>query len=414
MGRSQACFVLGFCFLSSSAMAEPLQELDGVRSVCRSGVDSAVAKARKAQGDALVVAAQVLPNPALIVEHQRSLTGATDRETILGLSVPLGIGGRRWVLQDAAHARRKQSALEAQAGLFEAALSFREAYLVAVVAQARVEVLAKNQVDLDALSTALQKLAKAGEAAGYDQLRQTTSSRLHRQALQSARAAATWARAQLQVWLVGEVTLPRDPIVALAGSRDHLADRHPSETAEVQVLEAQARADELEARAARRRAVPELTLFGGYRSVAAGGETGHGLSLALEVPITVFDHGQGEALRATSDAQLARATAQRLRKRQKAIAHASKLGRSELEATVAEAHATSRSALSVRDKATQLYSAGEATITELLEAHRVAEEAQLAELALLEQAALMRLAQMRAAGTMFDAELDRQCLGGTQ
>jgi outer membrane protein TolC len=182
----------------------------------------------------------------------------------------------------------------------------------------------------------------------------------------------------------------------------------------VQSLEAQARADELEARAARRRVVPELSVFGGYRSVAAGGATGHGLSLGVEVPITVFDHGQGEAVRATSDAQLARASAQRLRKRQKAIAHASQLGRSELETTVVEARATSHGALSVRDKATQLYSAGEATITELLEAHRVAEEAQLAELALLEQVALMRLAQMRAAGTMFDAQLDRQCLGSKQ
>jgi cobalt-zinc-cadmium efflux system outer membrane protein len=414
MGRWLACFVLCYSFISSTALAQPLEERAGVRQVCRAGVDSAVAKARKAQGDAAVVAAEVLPNPVLVVEHQRSLTGATDRETILGLSVPLGLGGRRWALQDAAQARRKQASLEAHAGLLDAALSFRESYVVAAFAQARAEVLSNNQAHLDALTAILQKLAKGGEAAGYDQLRQSASSRLHRQTLELTRAIASSARAQLQSWLEDEVTLPPGAAMTLAAHRTDLVDRPTEDTAEVQGLAAQARADELEARAARRRAVPELSIFGGYRAVTAGSETGHGLSLGLEVPITMFDHGQGEAARASSDAQLARAWAQRLRKRQKAAQHASQLAHRQLAARVSEAQATSRDALSVRDKATQLYAAGEASITELLEAHRFAEDVQLAELSLLEQLARSRLAQMRAAGSMFDTELDQSCRGGVR
>ncbi|HEY6079346.1 MAG TPA: hypothetical protein VIW29_11115, partial [Polyangiaceae bacterium] len=65
----------------------------------------------------------------------------------------------------------------------------------------------------------------------------------------------------------------------------------------------------------------------------------------------------------------------------------------------------------VREKATQLYAAGEVSITELLEAYRAAEEAKLAKLALGQEIALTRLALMRAAGTMFDAKLDRECQG---
>jgi outer membrane protein TolC len=409
MGRWLPCFVLASTLISSSGLAEPLRELDGVRSVCLSGTDSAVAKARKAQGDAAVSAAEVLPNPSLVVEHQRSLSGATDQETVLGLTVPLGIGGRRWLLQDAAHARRRQLSLEATAGLFEAALSFREAYVVAAVAQARVEVLAQNQTDLEAQAAALQKLAQGGEAAGYDQLRQSTSSRLHRQALELSKAAASSARAHLRAWLDHDVTLPPDAATSLAiGQR---ADRAVADTEEVQGLETQARADELEARAARRRAVPDVALFGGYRTVAAGSETGQGISLSLELPITLFDHGQGEAVRAKSNAQLARLSAQRLRKRQQAVARASQASLALLEAAVSESQAASRDAVAVRQKATQLYAAGEANITELLEAYRVAEEAQLAELALIEQVALTRLQHMRASGSMFDAELDRQCRG---
>jgi outer membrane protein TolC len=410
MARWLPCFVLGYCCISNAVHAEPLREREAVQHICRSGVDTAVAAAQRARGQAGVIAAEVLPNPSLVVEHQRSLAGATDRESIVGLSVPLGIGGQRWLLQDAAHARRTQSTLEAQAGLFEAALSFREAYALAVAAQARARVLTENQAALDALALALHKLTRGGEAAGYDQLRQTTYARIHRQALEAADITAGAARTQLEAWLEGEVGEPLPNEKALEADTSGPA----ADTLEVRGLEAQARADELTARAARRRSVPDINLFGGYRSVAAGDETGHGLALSLELPITLFDHGRGEAARATSDAQLARASAQRLRKRQAATVRAAKVSLERLAASVAAAAVTSRDALALRDKATQLYAAGEASITELLEAYRVAEEAQLAELALRERHALTRLALMRATGSMFDAELDRQCRGGAR
>lgn len=412
MGRWLPCFVLGYSLISNRVLAEPLKELNGVRSVCRAGVENAIAGARRARGEAGVLAAEVLPNPALIVEHQRALSGPTDRETILGLSVPLGISGRRWLLQDAAEARRKQLTLEARAGLFEAALAFREAYVVATIAQARVEILTTQQAALEKLTSDIQKLAKGGEAASYDQLRQATYARLHGQALESATADALSSRAQLQAWLDREVTLPAD--ATTVQRRNQLATPPASDTAEVQGLEAEARADDLDAQAARRRAVPDVSLFGGYRATAAGSETGHGIALSLELPITIFDHGQGEATRASADAQLARATAQRLRKRQRASVRAAQMSLQRLEASTTEAEATTRDAVSIRDKATQLYSAGEANITELLEAYRFAEEAQLAELALSEKVAQTRLGLMRAAGTMFDAELDRNCSGGAR
>lgn len=410
MGRWLPCFVLASTLLSSPAQAEPLREIDGVRRVCLAGANDAVARAKRAQGDAAVSAAEVLPNPSLVASHLRSLSGVTDRETSVGFSVPLGVGGRRWILQDAARARSRQSSFEATAGLFDAAVSFREAYVSAVVAQARVDVLAKNQLDLDALTQALQQLRKSGEAAGYDQLRQSTASRLHRQALEAARATAAAARVRLRGWVDYDVTLPRDAIANLASSQGNARAR--AESAEVQGLEAQATADELEARAARRRVVPDVVLFGGYRTVSTGDATGQGLALSLDVPITWFDHGQGEAARASADAQLARASAERLRRQLKAAALASRASLALLEASLPEARAASRDAAAVREKAAQLYAAGEASITELLEAYRVAEEAQLAELTLTEQVALTRLQEMRASGSMFDAELDRRCRGG--
>lgn len=414
MSRWLAYFVLGYCAISTPVSAQSRGELAGVRKICGAGVDSAVALARRAQGQAAVVAAEVLPNPTLVAEHRRSLNGPIERESILGLSLPLGIGGRRWVLQDAAQARQQQAGFEAQAGLFEAALWFREAYVVAVVAGARVEALSKNQAELDVLTTTLEKLTRGGETAGYDHLRQRTSARLHRQKLELARTTAAAAKAGLQSWLDAGQELPLDALATLGQSRSDLFPEATGDTAEVKGLEAQARADELEARAARRRAVPDLAVFGGYRTVTVGAETGHGLALALELPITAFDHGQGEAARASSQAELARTSARRLRKRQQASLHATRVSLEQLLSQLAEAQAVSRDALDIRDRATRLYTAGEATITELLEAHRVVEEAQLAELALIEQVALTRLARMRAGGTMFDSELDQLCQGGAR
>ena len=62
-----------------------------------------------------------------------------------------------------------------------------------------------------------------------------------------------------------------------------------------------------------------------------------------------------------------------------------------------------------RDKAKQLYAAGELSITELLEAFRAAEEAQLARIELAEEIAAARLGLMRALGTQLDPRLDAAC-----
>jgi outer membrane protein TolC len=56
-----------------------------------------------------------------------------------------------------------------------------------------------------------------------------------------------------------------------------------------------------------------------------------------------------------------------------------------------------------------LYSAGEASIAEVLDAYRTAEDAQLDRLAVLEDLVAARLDAMRASGTQFDPELDVAC-----
>lgn len=410
MARFASLFVISCLVLPARALAESNPELALALSVCRDGAETAVAKAHRLRGDAAMQAASVLPNPSLVLEHQHTLSGPTERETVLGLSVPLGLGGRRGLLQDAADARRKQARAEARASLFEASLEFREAYARAVLAQARVGALTRNQALLDSLTTLLQKLERAGEAAAYDKLRQEAQARVHRQLLRTANARAVSARETLRAWLGTDAALNDADSVAsvIAGDEVPRGAGVPAHES----LQADALASELEARAARRRAVPDAALFAGYRAVTAGTETGHGVSLGLELPLTLFDHGQGESARAEADAQLLRAQAQRLKRRNAVAVRAGLAGLAQLRAALPEAHAAVRDVALAREKALQLYAAGEASITDLLDAFRAAEEAELLRLDLVQDVALTRLAVMRAAGTHFDVALDRECRDG--
>ena len=381
-------------------------EAEATRRLCEAGPAAVLAKAARLRGEAEVTAAGVLPNPSLVAEHQRTLSGLDEGETIVGLSIPLGIGGRRFLLQDVAAARREQARADAESSLFESALAFREAYARAVAEHARAEVLAEQQTALDELSSTIQGLTKGGEAAGYDLLRQQAQARHHRALLEAARGRAGASRTLLEAWLDGDAAFPSEAEAAtMASLRVSGEPRTPA----LLSLEASARASSVEASAARRRWVPDLDVFAGYRAVSAGGDTGHGISLGLTLPITFFDHGQGEASRAEAERDLALARAGVLRREQRATIKAARLRLAALGTALVEAEKASTDAAAIQSKAKQLYAAGEATITELLEAFRIGEDVRLAKLAVLEEIAHARLALMRAAGTMFDPKLDGAC-----
>src|SRR5262245_45772496 len=112
---------------SLARAAAPLDEVSGARQVCAAGPAAFLARAERLKGAAAVLSAGVLPNPELVLEHRRTLSGPNEQETTVGLSVPIGLGGRRFLLQDAAEAQRRKAQADAHASLFEAALGFREA-----------------------------------------------------------------------------------------------------------------------------------------------------------------------------------------------------------------------------------------------------------------------------------------------
>jgi cobalt-zinc-cadmium efflux system outer membrane protein len=412
MHRSLAAHAAACLLWSSSAHAAPtLTELEGTLQVCSAGPDVQLARAMLQQGSAEVTAAGVLPNPSLSVQHQRTASGPEERETIIGLSVPFGVSGRRGLSQQAAAARRDRALADGASTLFESALAFREAYALALQDEARAKILNEQQVALEASSAAIESLTKSGEAAGYDLLRQRLQARLHRSELEGARARALASRAQLEAWIPPPIELPEVDLAAL--TRDNLAlgaTAQEVQTPGVQRLRAASRALALEARAARRRWVPDPEVFAGYRVVEGGGDTAKGVSVSLTLPLTFFDRGQGEAARAEAERLVAEAAAAQLDHRQHAEARSARTRLEQLSIGFAELTQARDDARELLGQAQRLYTAGEASITEMLEAFRVAEQARLAELDRAFEITLARLLVMRASGTMFDESLDRACL----
>lgn len=212
------------------------------------------------------------------------------------------------------------------------------------------------------------------------------------------------------------VSLPARDLDALGGGSGVLSKVEAARKVEhprVRALEASAQAASLDAKAARRRSVPDLGLFLGYRTVTASGagtsSTGHGFRAGLSLPLTFFDHGQGDAAQADADARVARATAGQLRRENGASVRASSERLKLLEQSRPEVDRGARDADVLRQKARQLYAAGELSITELLDAYRAAEEARLARIDLAEEIAAARLSLMRALGTQLDPRLDAAC-----
>ncbi len=403
----------GFLLCPSLVQAAPNGEEVVTARICTAGPAAAVAQGQRQQGQAQLEAAAVLPNPDLVLDHQRNLAGPEDHETTIGLSVPLGIGGRWFLLKDAAAARRDQAYAAAGATLFDWAISFRRAYGRATLDEARLAVLTSQQTALHALADTIRALAKSGENAPYQLLRQETQARLHQRKVDSMKARVSASRRWLQTWAGAKVALDPSKLLGLAGGEQPLRATagHGPRRAHPQVrsLEAAARASAIEAKAERRRWVPDLSVFAGYRNASSGGTTGHGISLGLTLPLTIFDHGQGRARRADAEQELAAARATRLERSHSARLSAEVARLTQLEASAVGLDKMVSVSATLQGKARTLYAADEATIAELLDAYRVVEETQLARIDAIGEIVSARLDLMSAAGTQFDPALDRAC-----
>jgi cobalt-zinc-cadmium efflux system outer membrane protein len=379
----------------------------GVLQVCARGPDRAAATALLEHGRASRVVARAGDNPALLVQHADIVEGPLDRETVIGLQVPVVLSGRRGLLREAAEARWREARFRSADVLLRAALEVRDLHARAAIAESRRRVLDRQQAALDALATAVATLAKSGETAVYDAVRQRLEADTHRRQLATATADARGLRAELEAWTALRFSLEEAELSGLVSSAS-TAVRPGSLHPRLRALDAAARADGVEERAARRRSVPDPQVFAGYRRLQVDTDVAHGLALGLTLPLTVFDSGAGQAARARADQLTTRAARAVEQRRLDARAQATRARLAALKAELARAPER-QAAQQMRNGARQLYAAGEMSMTELLDAYEAAEGAELARLEILEQLATARIELMAVLGTQFDPELDRAC-----
>jgi cobalt-zinc-cadmium efflux system outer membrane protein len=392
-----------FVCASSAAAAPSLDQRTLVQKACRAPVEQSLARAERAVASAEHASAGVAPNPRLEAQHLRTLDGPKDRETVVGLAVPIVVSGRRGLLRDAADARSREAEATLRALRFDAIAEAQRLFVRAVVEQARQDLLARQQGALDALAAAVAELARGGEAARYDSLRQNLEARAHRQSLVRARAQAAASRNALEAWLGERVAVPSLEQSGLASSvpRAPAASEHPA----LASLRASAQASDIESRAARRRSIPDPELFAGYRQVDVEGATGRGIALGLSLPLPFFDQGQGEARRAEASALRARAALAAEKRRLQTVLRAELARLRVLEGELGQGEQNARDAGELRDGARKLYAAGEASVAELLDAYRAAEATELARLDTIEEIALARIELARATGS----SVERAC-----
>jgi outer membrane protein, heavy metal efflux system len=295
---------------SATAVGEPLPLSVYVERVLADGLAARVHAAEVGLAEAEASTVGLWPNPSAELSRQANAVGvrAGESQDQLLVSVPLALSGRLGLLRDAAHksaeATRARSA-HARAGLRHAATA---AFLEVSAARGRVDV---DRRTLRALAAALDVMSareRAGEAAGYDQLRLE----LEKRRLED-RLAADLAQEERATERARALLGPQSSGVAL-GAHDLTA---PLDAADAGALEGRGdiaalvldrAAAELAAGAADRMLIPEPTLFGGANVLDLGrSEMGLAYAVGVELPIPVFDRGQGDRARARARRSLVEA-----------------------------------------------------------------------------------------------------------
>ncbi|MBL8739472.1 MAG: TolC family protein [Myxococcales bacterium] len=374
---------------------------------CAKGPARAIAQALLAEGRAGIDYAAVVPNPTASLEHSRSVTATEDSETVAGISFPLGIGGRRFLLSDAADERLNEKRAEGNSRLLDSALDLRELIARAVADAERSAVLGKQFGVLEELGKAIAGLKAGSESSAHDLLRHSLELEVLGERLKLQKARAASSKARLAALVDGDVAVSSLSLASLAS--DPPPSKKPVHPALARV-DAFIRASEIETDAAHRRWVPDLEIFFGYRQVTAlEADTGHGFALRVAMPITFFDHGQGEASIFEARSSAGRAEREAIIAITRAEERAADDAIATLDETPTENDDTPKRTEKLLEQAKDLYLAGEGSMVELAAASALAESAALARIDAEEARALARIAKMRAVGSLFDPALDRVC-----
>lgn len=371
----------------------PLTEAEAVRLGLARADLAELERGAVLAAEADVRAAGLYPNPTLSYSRER-IDGAPDSvEQNWMLEQAFDLSGRRGLHREAASRRVAVASAGNASRQLQLTAEIRHSFRAVLRRQAAIrttEAWARRFAHVESL---VDTLARAGEASGYDRRRlarerQTAEARLATERADLERESARLAS------LTGIVPLPTlqgdmlpPPLPAADAGLERL-DQHPT----LQALARRAEAAELDGRAARRAAIPEVTVGIGPKQVESGGVRDTGIALSLSVPLPVFNREQAGRQRAAAEAQQARAEYRLAKARIAADLRGLHRQADALRATAVDyrsrALAATPELLRIAESA---YQGGESSLLELLDAYRGALEAETTALELESRAREARI-----------------------
>lgn len=367
--------------LAAWAQSIPLTEAEAVRrGLARPDLaDQELGRLESAKADA--IAAGLPPNPTL--SYSRDRTGGTpgSTEETWQLSQTFDVSGRRGLRREAAGRRIEAAYAGNNLHRAEWAAEIRRSFHQALFKQEAVLATETWVQRFSRVERIVDKLARAGEASGYDRRRlarelQTAEARLSNEKADLDRAAerlaALLGTSGQEAESVTGVLRPSAP----APLEDALSrlERRP----DLQALARRAEAADLEGRAASRGWVPDVTLGVGPKRIDNGITRENGTVVSLSIPLPVFDRQQAGEKRAAAEALNARGELGFARARAEGDLRGLHRQVERLVAASADyrSRAVGESAELLRI-AEAAYQGGESTLLELLDAYRGALEAEM-------------------------------------
>jgi outer membrane protein, heavy metal efflux system len=371
---------------ASAQLRAAMDETAYLEAALRSGLEARVAEAEALLEAAHAVGAGAWGNPVLGWEREglgRPGTSGQTTQDIFALSIPLVLSGRLALEREAGltraeagRARRERARAQLRR---EATLRFH----AVLAASERRSVIAASLGGLQTLSQMIGNRQRAGDASGYDRLRIDVEVATVEDLLRGAALVESQARATALALLGPEYrTLP-----ALSGTVGdmHGDEEHETPTARLaqrgdlraETLDGEAEA--LARRAAGRRWLPDPALSGGVQLLDAGRPGARtGYVARVELPLPLFDRGQGERARADARGALARARkAALVREAETQITAQVAAVDQRRERLRAHRSQVLQRAESLQQIATAAYRGGASDLLALVDAQRAAREARL-------------------------------------
>ncbi len=367
--------------LAAWAQTTPLTEAEAVRRglVRPDLADLEVGRVESAKADA--TAAGMPPNPTLGYTRDRKGGTPDSTEETWQLSQTFDVSGRRGLRREAAEIRVEAAYAGNNLRRGELAAEIRHRFHEALFKQETVRATEIWTQRFSRVERIVDKLARAGEASGYDRRRlarerQTAEARLSNVKADLDRAAerlaALLGTSGKAAETVTGVLLPSAP-PQLENALSRI-DRRP----DLQALARRAEAADLDGRAASRGWVPDVTLGVGPKRIDNGVTRENGTAISVSIPLTVFDRQQAGQQRAAAEALNARGELSFARARAEGDLRGLHRQVERLVAASADyrARAVGESADLLRI-AEAAYQGGESTLLELLDAYRGALEAEM-------------------------------------